>query len=157
MAEPKPTGSSFNVPDFLSFAFPLISYFTLPDYPSPPSLRDIGVSKKDISSFFNLKRALSRLGIQRQGAQAARNISASLPSSLRQSTIPASMQAALQAKIADKIAEAEAGIAGEEMQARFKLYDILQQQWQNQMAIAQQEQQGQTDIFEVLSLLPLFL
>lgn len=157
MASGNNIGGSKGIPDWLSLIGPIAGLFMLPKYPESPNLGSIGISKKDITSFFNLKRAIARAGAYRQGAQASRALAGSLPASLRQSTIPASMQANLQGRIEDQIAQVESELAGQEMQARFKLYDILQQEWQNKMQMATSKSETKFDILDALSLIPLFL
>lgn len=149
--------SGNQIPDSLSF---IPSLFTLASalwYPDVPELSDIGVDRASINRFFNLKRAIGRAGIQRQGAQAMRVAAGNLPSSLRQSTIPASISAGIQTRLADRMAQMEAELAGEEQNALFKLYDILNQQFQNKVArheaIFGQPGEG----LDVLSFLPLLL
>ena len=148
----------FDVPDFLSFAPPLFSLFGLgqSDLPDIPNLGEFGLGKKDISSFFNLRRAIGRAGIQRQGAQATRSAVSNLPSSLQTSTIPASIASGIQTRVGDQIAGFEGELAGSELEALFNSFNAELQSSQLGLQKAQLEQDRFDDPLDVLSLLPLF-
>jgi len=154
----------FNIPDELSFLPPLYSLFfgnKMGTKTEIPSLSDYGIDKKGINSFFNLKRAISRAGIQRQGASAARSVAGSLPSSLNQSTVPASIQADIQGKIGDKLAASDAEIGGQEMQSLMAAYQSMLQksglEMQQNMRQEEFQKKNQFDVMDTLSLLPLFI
>lgn len=147
--------NGFNIPDYLFGLGPLAGLLSQPDVPQAPNLSDAGISPGQVRSFFDLKRSISRAGVQRQGATAARTAAASLPPALRQSTVPASVSAGIQTKIADQLAQLDAQLAGEEMQASFQIYDALIKQFQAQMSEAQAKSSPLGDFFEVLSFLPL--
>jgi len=149
--------NKFDIPDFLTFLFPLLNLAGSSSFPEPPDLTDIGVDKQSINKFFALRRAISRSSIQRQAAQATRTAVGNLPSSLSQSTIPASISAGIQVKAGEQIAGAEAELAGQEQNALLQLYDILDRQFRNKLAIRQAKQKEKTDVFDVLSFLPLIL
>jgi hypothetical protein len=97
---------------------------------SIPNLSELGLSKSDIDSFFNLRRALTRANIQRQGANAARVATANLPSALRNSTVPASIAAGIQTQIAGATAEAESAIDAQRLQALMSSYNAALQRAQ---------------------------
>lgn len=148
----------FNSFDFLPFAGPLLSLFGLgkADTPDIPNLDDFGLGKKDISSFFNLRRAIGKAGIQRQGAQATRSVVSNLPSSLQTSTIPASIASGIQTRVGDQIAGFEGELAGGELEAMFNAFNAELQSAQLGLQKAQFEQGRFDDPFDALSLLPLF-
>jgi hypothetical protein len=147
--------NKFNIPDYLFALGPLAGLLFQQDVPEAPNLSDAGIDPKKIRSFFDLKRSVSRAGVQRQGATAARTAATSLPSALRQSTVPASVSAGIQTKIADQLAQLDAQLAGEELQASFQVYDAMLKQFQAQMAESQAKGGPFGDAFEILSFLPL--
>lgn len=150
--------NNFDIPDYFAFAPPLLELFgSGRNLPTPPNLGDVGLKSGDISNFFNLKRAIGRAGIQRQGAASARAIAANLPGNLRNSTVPASLQAGVQTELADKIAQFDTDLIGQEMNAKFQLFDVLNQQFRNQLEVADRKRGSSSDALEVLSFLPLVL
>jgi hypothetical protein len=147
----------FELPDQLSFLFPLFSLLNKDNLPSPPNLDDYGIGKEKVRGFFNLKRALGRAGIQRQGAQATRTAVGSLPSSLKQSTIPASIASGIQTKVGGQLGQFEADVMGEEINTYSKLYDQALKKYGLELEAAQADRSREDQMFDVLSLLPLFI
>lgn len=151
------TANRFDIPDWLFALGPVSNLLFNQDTPQAPNLSDVGLGEGDIKNFFGLKRAIGRAGIQRQGATAARTAAANLPASLQQSTVPASISAGIQTKIGDQLAGFESEILGQEMQAKFSLYDAMLKQFDAQMRSSESKRGGVSDALETLSYIPLLL
>lgn len=157
MATSRNLGFSDKIPDFLSAFGPIGSllFGGGSDVPQAPNLSDVNLSPKDVRNFFNLRRAVGRAGIQRQGATATRTAAAKLPKALQQSTVPASITAGIQTKVGDQLASLESEILGEEVSAKFQLFDSLIKQYQAQLQQHEAEKGPLDDIFEAFSFIPL--
>lgn len=149
--------NKFDIPDFLSLGPPLLSLFGFgqAELPEVPNLTDFGLSKKDISSFINLRRALGSASIQRQGAQATRSAVSNLPTSLQTGTVPASIASGVQSRVGDQLAQLEGELSEAELDALFKSFQSELQAAQLGLQKAQFEQ-SQSPL-DLLSLLPLAL
>jgi hypothetical protein len=146
-----------DIPDILFGLGPIGNMLFNRDVPEVPNLSDAGIEKEDISRFFNLRRSIARAGVHRQGATAARTAAANLPAALRQSTVPASIAAGVQTKIADQIAGMEGEFAGEEMNARFQLFDAMMNQFQGELAASDRRRSSTSGALEAFSFIPLIL